>query len=193
VAAATAQALGKARADRFESAHAFSNALRTEVKEVGPELKSIAVLPFVNLSRDPENEYFSDGMTEEIINALVHLEDLHVASRSSSYAFKGLAPDIAEVGAKLNVATVLEGSVRQSGYRLRITAQLIKVADGYHLWSERYDRRMEDVFDIQDEIASAIVDALKVRLLGVGVTGLVKRGTQDLPILEGLAPLVAAG
>ncbi len=180
VAAAIDKALGKARADRFGSAQAFADALRAEPKGVEPVLKSIAVLPFANLSPDPENEYFSDGMTEEIINALVHLEDLHVASRSSSFAFKGLAPDIAEVGAKLNVGTVLEGSVRASGERLRITAQLIKVADGYHLWSERYDRRMKDVFDIQDEIAHAIVEALRVRLLGADGTRLPKRGTQDL-------------
>ncbi len=180
VAAALAKALGKARTDRFDSAHAFSEALRTGPKEAEPDLKSIAVLPFANLSPDPENEYFSDGMTEEIINALVHVEDLHVASRSSSFAFKGLAPDITEVGAKLKVATVLEGSVRASGDRLRITAQLIKVADGYHLWSERYDRRMKDVFDIQDEIAHAIVEALRVRLLGGDGTRLPKRGTQDL-------------
>jgi serine/threonine-protein kinase len=177
---AVTKALGKAPADRFVSATAFSEALVATRADAGEEKKSIAVLPFVNLSPDPENEYFSDGMTEEIINALVHLEDLHVASRSSSFAFKGLSPDIAEVGAKLKVATVLEGSVRASGDRLRITAQLIKVADGYHLWSERYDRRMEDVFDIQDEIAQAIVEALKVELLGVKTARLLKRGTQDL-------------
>jgi serine/threonine-protein kinase len=180
LAAALGKALGKARADRFDSAQALSEALRTEPMEADPDLKSIAVLPFANLSPDPDNEYFSDGMTEEIINALVHLEDLHVASRSSSFAFKGLSPDIAEVGAKLRVSTVLEGSVRRSGDRLRITAQLIKVADGYHLWSERYDRRMKDVFDIQDDIANAIVEALKVRLLGVDANRLMKRGTQDL-------------
>ncbi len=180
VAAAIEKALGKARADRFESARAFSEALRAEFNEADPDTKSIAVLPFANLSPDPDNEYFSDGMTEEIINALVHLEDVHVASRSSSFAFKGGSPDIAEVGAKLKVATVLEGSVRRSGDRLRITAQLIKVADGYHIWSERYDRRMEDVFDIQDEIAHAIVGALKVKLLGADSNQLLKRGTNDL-------------
>ncbi len=180
VAAAIAKALGKARADRFESVQAFWEALRAEPRKAEPDLKSIAVLPFANLSPDRENEYFSDGMTEEIINALAHLEDLHVASRSSSFAFKGLSPDIAAMGAKLKVATVLEGSVRRSGDRLRITAQLINVSDGYHLWSERYDRRMEDVFDIQDEIAQAIVQALKVRLLGVDKSQLVKRGTRDL-------------
>ncbi len=126
--------------------------------------KSIAVLPFANMSADPENEYFSDGITEEIINALTQLDDLHVAARSSSFLFREKGTDIAEVGAKLKVATVLEGSVRKSGNRVRITAQLINVADGYHLWSERYDREMDDVFAIQDEIASTIADRLKVTL-----------------------------
>jgi TolB-like protein len=106
------------------------------------------------MSDDPENEYFSDGMTEEIINALTQLKDLRVAARTSCFAFKGKTPDLGEVGAKLKVATVLEGSVRKAGSRLRVTAQLVKVADGYHLWSERYDRELEDVFAIQDEIAS---------------------------------------
>ena len=115
--------------------------------------KSIAVLAFVNMSNDPENEFFSDGIAEEIINALTQVKALRVASRTSSFAFKGKSEDIGEVGRKLKVHTVLEGSVRKAGNRLRVTAQLIDVAEGYHLWSERYDRQLEDVFEIQDEIA----------------------------------------
>ncbi len=126
--------------------------------------KSIAVLPLTNLSADPENEYFSDGMTEEIINALAKVPGLQVGSRSSSFAFKGKQVDAREVGAKLGVATVLEGSVRKIGSRIRISAQLVNVENGYQLWSETYDRQLEDVFAIQDEISHAIVDALKLRL-----------------------------
>ncbi len=116
------------------------------------------MLPFANLSADPEQEYFCDGMAEEILNALAHVRGLRVVARTSSFAFKGRAEDVREIGAQLDVATLLEGSVRRSGDRLRITAQLINVADGSHLWSERYDRRLEDVFAIQEEIALAIVE-----------------------------------
>src|SRR6059058_6231204 len=126
--------------------------------------KSIAVLAFVNMSNDPENEFFSDGIAEEIINALTQVKALRVASRTSSFAFKGKSEDIGEVGRKLKVHTVLEGSVRKAGNRLRVTAQLINVTDGYHLWSERYDRQLEDVFEIQDQIAENIVRALRVVL-----------------------------
>src|SRR6267143_2800996 len=126
--------------------------------------KSIAVLAFVNMSNDPENEFFSDGIAEEIINALSKVKALRVASRTSSFAFKGKNENISEVGRKLKVHTVLEGSVRKAGNRLRVTAQLINVTDGYHLWSERYDRQLEDVFEIQDEIAENIVRALRVVL-----------------------------
>jgi TolB-like protein/Tfp pilus assembly protein PilF/class 3 adenylate cyclase len=126
--------------------------------------KSIAVLAFVNMSNDPENEFFSDGVAEEIINALSKVKALRVAARTSSFAFKGKNEDIGEVGRKLKVHTVLEGSVRKAGNRLRVTAQLVNVADGYHLWSERYDRQLEDVFEIQDEIAGNIVRALRVVL-----------------------------
>jgi len=131
-----------------------------------PEIpqKSIAVLAFVNMSNDPENEFFSDGIAEEIINALTKVKALRVAARTSSFAFKGKNEDIGEVGRKLKVHTVLEGSVRKAGNRLRVTAQLINVADGYHLWSERYDRQLEDVFEIQDQIAENIVRALRVVL-----------------------------
>jgi serine/threonine-protein kinase len=118
------------------------------------------------MSADPENEYFSDGMTEEVINALAKLPGVQVASRTSCFAFKGKEVDVRQVGEKLGVANVLEGSVRKIGNRIRLTAQLIDVANGYHLWSETYDRQLEDVFAIQDEISKAIVEALKVRLGG---------------------------
>src|SRR6185312_14207730 len=130
----------------------------------GAEGESIAVLPFANLSGDAEFEYFSEGIAEEIINALTQLPGLRVAARTSSFAFRGPAIQLTEVGAKLKVATVMEGSVRKAGNRLRVTAQLIKVADGYHLWSERYDRNLEDVFAVQDEIAESVVRALRVVL-----------------------------
>ena len=126
--------------------------------------KSVAVLPFANMSNDAENEYFADGMAEEIINALSKIQSLRVASRTVSFALKGKNEDLAEVGRKLRVSTVLDGSVRRMGNRLRITAQLVNVADGYQLWSERYDREMEDVFAIQDDISQAIVKALRVIL-----------------------------
>ena len=124
--------------------------------------KSIAVLPFVNMSNDPEQEYFSEGMAEEILNSLAHLQDLKVAGRTSSFQFKGKNIDLREVGEKLGVHTVLEGSVRKQGNMLRVTVQLINVDDGFHLWSERYDRKMDDIFAIQDEIAYAITEKLKV-------------------------------
>src|SRR6266550_3975553 len=130
----------------------------------GTPEKSIAVLAFVNMSNDPENEFFSDGIAEEIINSLSKVKALRVAARTSSFAFKGRNEDIGDVGRKLKVQTVLEGSVRKAGNRLRVTAQLINVADGYHLWSERYDRQLEDVFEIQDQIAENIVRALRVVL-----------------------------
>ncbi len=145
---------------------------------------SIAVLPFTNMSGDPGNEYFSDGITEEIINALAQLKDLRVAARTSAFAFKGETPDIGDVGAKLNVATVLEGSVRVAGTRLRVTAQLINVADGYHLWSERFDREMDDVFDIQDEIATTIANRLEVTIAGRTGELLVKPPTGNLEAYE---------
>ncbi|HET6618008.1 MAG TPA: adenylate/guanylate cyclase domain-containing protein [Gemmatimonadota bacterium] len=128
--------------------------------------RSIAVLPFMNLSSDPENEYFSDGITEEILNALVKVSDLKVASRTSSFAFKGHQGDVQVIAEKLKVATVLEGSVRKAGNRVRITSQLIGAVDGYHLWSETYDRQLEDIFAIQDDIAHSIVEALKATLAG---------------------------
>jgi serine/threonine protein kinase/Flp pilus assembly protein TadD len=126
--------------------------------------KSVAVLPFANLSSDADSEYFTDGMADEIINALSKIQSLRVASRTSSFAFKGKSEDISEIGRKLKVSSVLEGSMRKMGNKLRITAQLINAADGYQLWSERYDREVEDVFAIQDDISQAIVKALRVIL-----------------------------
>jgi TolB-like protein len=126
--------------------------------------KSIAVLPFVDMSPEGDQEYFCDGMTEELINRLGNIKGLRVPARTSAFFFKGKTEDIREVGSKLNVQTVLEGSVRKAGDKLRITAQLINVADGYHIWSETYDRKLEDVFAIQDEISSAIVNALQLKL-----------------------------
>ena len=141
---------------------------------------SIAVLPFANLSADKEQEYFCDGMTEELITALSALPGLRVAAHSSSFQFKGQALDIRKLGEQLNVETVLEGSVRKLGERLRVAAQLVNVSDGYHLWSDRYDRRLDDVFEVQDEIARAIVEKLKVKLIGEPEAPLVKRGTENM-------------
>jgi serine/threonine protein kinase len=143
------------------------------------EEKSIAVLPFVDLSPQKDQEYFCDGLAEELINSLSHISELRVPARSSSFSFKGKDLDIREVGKTLSVETVLEGSVRKAGNRLRITAQLINVADGYHMWSERYDRDMDDIFAIQDEISLAIVDNLKVKLLKGEKTRVVRRHTED--------------
>ncbi len=174
---AVTRALARTPADRFSSAADFLDALRPsrdnakgsvatppDAQKTPSRPKAIAVLPLANMSADPENEYFSDGMTEEIINVLAKVPGLQVASRSSCFSFKGKTVDIREVGEKLGVSTVVEGSVRKIGNRIRITAELISVENGYHLWSETYDRQLEDVFAIQDEIARAIVDALKVRL-----------------------------
>ena len=132
--------------------------------------KSIAVLPFVNMSGDTGNEYFADGLSEELLNLLAKIPDLRVAARTSAFKFKGEKIDVQEVAQKLNVAHILEGSVRKSGNKVRITAQLIKAADGYHLWSETYDRTLDDIFVVQDDIAGEVVKALKVTLLGTALT-----------------------
>ncbi len=129
-----------------------------------PEQKSIAVLPFVDMSPEQDQEYFCDGMTEELINRLSTIQGLRVPARTSAFMFKGKTEDIREIGTKLSVQTVLEGSVRKAGNELRITAQLINVADGYHIWSDRYDRELRDIFVIQDEISSAIVSALRLKI-----------------------------
>lgn len=132
--------------------------------KISPVKKTIAVLPFVNMSADPENEYFSDGITEEILNALVKVEELQVTARTSSFMFKGKNDDIREIGKKLGVQHVLEGSVRKAGNRVRITSQLINTADGYHVWSETYSRNLKDIFEIQDEISSKIANTLREKL-----------------------------
>jgi serine/threonine protein kinase len=132
----------------------------------GGEKPSIAVLPFTNLSADPENEYFSDGLTEELLNVLAKNPKLKVTGRTSSFVFKGKKEDLREIGQKLGVETLLEGSVRKAGNRVRITAQLVKASDGFHLWSETYDRVLEDIFAVQDEIARSVSSAMNVALLG---------------------------
>jgi eukaryotic-like serine/threonine-protein kinase len=146
--------------------------------------RSIAVLPFMNLSSDKENEYFSDGMTEELINALSKVSGLRVAARTSSFAFKGKSADVREIGRRLGVGTVLEGSVRKAGTKLRITVQLVDASDGYHVWSEEYDRELSDVFTVQNDIAQAIAGALEVRLAGDERASLVRPPTGDLGAYE---------
>ncbi|GJM04568.1 MAG: adenylate cyclase [marine bacterium B5-7] len=141
--------------------------------------KSIAILPFVNMSNDPEQEYFCDGLSEELLNALTQLDRFKVASRTSSFMFKGKNIDISEIGKKLHVETVLEGSVRKVQNRVRITAQLINAQDGFHLWSERYDRELTDIFEIQDEITLSILDALKLKLLSNERNRILKRSTKN--------------
>ena len=189
------KAMEKAPSDRYQSAGELLDDLRrveralasgreaglssTEPKAPDPS-PSIAVLSFVNIGADPENEYFGDGLAEELITALTKVEGLRVAARTSAFQFKGQARDVREIGRRLNVNTVLEGSIRKSGSRLRVTAQLVKVADGYQLWSGRYDRTMEDVFAIQDEITLTIVDALKVELAREEKQRLVKRRPENV-------------
>jgi TolB-like protein len=148
-----------------EPAAGHESAASASVAE--PE-KSIAVLPFVNMSGDEENEYFSDGLTEELLNLLAKVDDLRVSSRTSSFAFKGKDTSLPSVARELKVSNILEGSVRKSGVNVRITAQLIDVETDSHLWSETYDRKLDDIFAVQDEIATAVVEALKVRLLNPG-------------------------
>ncbi|HEY6830726.1 MAG TPA: protein kinase [Gemmatimonadaceae bacterium] len=165
VARALHQALGRAAIDRFPTIAAFADALLSTdavPAAAGPPPRSIAVLPFVNLSTDRDNDYLGDGIAEDIINALASIEGLQVAARASAFSFKGKNAEPREIGERLRVSTVLEGSIRRSGSRIRITAQLMAVADGYQLWSERYDREMVDVFAVQDEIASAIAKRLQL-------------------------------
>jgi len=138
----------------------------TEQEASAESGNSIAVLPFVNMSDDASNEYFSDGLSEELLNLLVKIPQLQVAARTSSFSFKGKDVKIAQIARELNVSHILEGSVRKAGNRVRITVQLIKADDGFHLWSETYDRTLDDIFVVQDEIANAVVAALKVTLMG---------------------------
>ena len=178
-----ARALAQRPDDRFQTAadlvHALAEAetgrdgpmpTPTATRTV-PRVAALAVLPFVNMSADPENEFFSDGMTEELINALTRVEGLRVTSRTSAFAYKGRDVDVREIGQRLNVTAVLEGSVRRAGTRLRVTAQLINTADGYHLWSDTYDRQLADVFEVQDELSRSIVSTLRPKLTGAGWAG----------------------
>ncbi|MFY9551322.1 MAG: protein kinase [Thermoanaerobaculia bacterium] len=187
-----AHCLEKEPGERFQNARDLAFALEAwegtsssspsgAAPGAAPPEASIAVLPFRNMSADRDAEYFSDGITEEIISALTGIERLRVAARTSSFAFKGKDTDVRQIGREIGVRAVLEGSVRQAGRRLRISAQLIDVANGYHLWSERYDREMEDIFAIQDEIAGAIAATLRVRLLPAdGETRPGARSTDDV-------------
>jgi len=145
-------------------------------KELKP---SIVVMPFVDMSPQKDQEYFCDGIAEELISALSHVKDMHVVARTSAFSFKDEKLDVREIGRRLNVKTVLEGSIRKAGNRIRITAQLINVEDGFHLWSEKFDREMEDIFAIQDEISLSIVDSLKIKLLKREKAAIEKRHTDD--------------
>jgi serine/threonine-protein kinase len=183
--------LRKHAAERYQDmrdVRAALEALRTPTQTVPAQAAraeaSIAVLPFANLSADKENEYFSDGLAEEIINALTHVRGLKVTARTSAFAFRGENQDIRKIAETLNVRTVLEGSVRRAGSRIRVSVQLINAADGYHLWSERYDAEMADVFAVQDEIASAIAGALKLKLSSELAES--RRYVPSLPAFEAL-------
>ncbi len=189
VARTVRQALARTPIDRFHTGAALAASL-TEVDAAAPPStrpaapeKSIAVLPFASLSTDPENEFFADGITEEILNALSQIAELRVAGRSSSFSFKGKHQDLRQIGDALNVSTVLDGSVRRAGNRVRITAQLVDVADGYHLWSERYDREIADVFAVQDEIATAIAARLRTTL-AAGSAARAQRATGNIEAYE---------
>ena len=180
------KALARAPVDRYDTAALFATSLG-EIDSVralpaAPE-RSLAVMPFVNRSADADNQYFSDGLSEDLINALTAFPRLHVASRTSAFRFRASDLDIRAIGEQLNVATVLEGSVRRSGNKLRITAQLVSITTGFQLWTERYDREMTDVFDIQDEIVSSIVSALMPALLGEAEQT-VRRPTENLEAYE---------
>ena len=176
-----ARCLEKDPRQRFQSAAEVSDELRvvkramqtgtersaTPVSSVpAKDAPSIAVLPFVNMSRDEEHEYFSDGVAEELLNVLAKIRGLRVAARTSAFSFKGQKISVAEMGAALNVRTLLEGSVRSSGNRVRIAVQLVQVSDGYHLWSQTYDRTLDDIFAVQDDIAQSVVKELRATLLG---------------------------
>jgi serine/threonine-protein kinase len=163
--------LAKQAAQRFQTMAEVKAAL-AGVGHARPaeQQPSLAVLPFANMSADKENEYFGDGLAEEIINVLANVSGIKVAARTSSFFFRGKDIEFAEIGRRLNVEHLLEGSVRRAGNRIRVTAQLIKAADGFHLWSERYDREMTDIFAIQDEITQAIAGALRIKLSTEAVT-----------------------
>jgi TolB-like protein/Tfp pilus assembly protein PilF len=157
----------------------ISRPAATATLRFSPPPRSIAVLPFVNMSGDPNQEYFSDGLTEELLNSLSRINELQVAARTSSFSFQGEHPDIATVAHKLNVASVLEGSVRRSGHTIRVTAQLIDAITGFHLWSDTYDRDQGDILPLQTDIANAVASALKVTLLGDVAARIEVGGTRD--------------
>jgi serine/threonine-protein kinase len=179
-----AKCLAKQPSQRFQTVRE----LKADLEKIRPQgatsEPSIAVLPFTNMSGDKDNEYFSDGLTEELINALAHIHGLKVTARTSAFAFRGMEQDIRKIAFTLGVKTILEGSVRRSGNRIRVTAQLISAEDGYHLWSERYDREVADIFAMQDEIAQAIAGALKIRLSAAAPVP--RRYVPKLPAYEAL-------
>jgi serine/threonine-protein kinase len=184
------KALAKRPEDRYQTAgdlvldlKALAKGLDTETSTKLPVTTrprpSIAVLPFVNMSGDPEDEYFSDGLTEDLITALSRIGDLRVVARTSAFSFKGKDVDVSEIGRKLHAETLLEGSVRRKGNHLRVAAQLVNAVDGYHIWSQRYDRQIEDVLAVQDEISLAIAERLQVQLLGKNELTLRRRSTKS--------------
>jgi TolB-like protein len=175
--------LQKEPAQRFQGMADVRSALEQLSKKPVDQQPSIAVLPFADMSAGKDHEWFSDGLAEEIINALTHVPGLKVTARTSAFAFRGKEQDITAIARALRVSTILEGSVRRAGNRVRVTAQLINAEDGYHLWSERYDREMTDVFAIQDEIAQAIAGALQVKLAAQPARA---RHTPKLPAYEAL-------
>jgi len=191
---AVERALAKQPEERWDTPSAFAQALSwpaggatppgSPAGSGGAGGKSIAVLPFADMSPQRDQGYFCEGIAEEIINALSKIQALHVASRTSAFAFKDKNADIGEIGRKLKVSTVLEGSVRKAGDRLRVTAQLVNVSNGYQLWTERYDRQLEDVFAIQDEIAEAIVKALRVVLSPEEKRAIEKPPTENIRAYE---------
>ena len=189
------QCLGKDPRERPESASAVVAALeavasapvalpKAMAPEAPPTSATIAVLPFANMSGDPDNEYFSYGITDDIINALTQVRGLRVAARTSAFSYKGRNENLAAIGATLGVATVLQGSVRRAGNKVRVTAQLMSAHDGFQLWSDRFDRALDDIFAIQDEIARSIVEHLELTLGLKGAKSLVARPTDDLPAYE---------
>jgi len=175
-----ARCMRKEPDQRFQSAVDLRLALEDLQEKPVDTTPSIAVLPFTNLSPDKENEYFSDGLAEEIINALSQVPGLRVAARSSAFSFRGKHVEMSELGRKLSVEHVLEGSVRKAGNRIRVTTQLVKASDGFQVWSGRYDREMTDVFAVQDEIAQAIVEKLKGKLSAAPLASSSERHSRNL-------------
>jgi serine/threonine-protein kinase len=165
-------------------ADAEKTAIYSPVGQYTDARNSIAVLPFANISSDEANEFFCDGLAEELLNALSKIDELKVAARTSAFSFKGKKVDVSEIGEKLGVANVLEGSVQKAGNRLRISVTLVNAADGFHLWSERYDREFKDIFDLQDEITLSVTEALKVTLLGRERSIVLRRYTDNAEAYE---------